>query len=105
MSLKTFKAEDAAYDKFKSICAREKIGVGDKLNEFITQYNQEHGDGNPVFTLDHYTDVNFLATPAFHRTLSAWESYLTKCDNKEYKQWVSQLENLLNLEHKVTSQR
>lgn len=105
MSLRTFKANDTAYEKFKSICARERTGVGDKINEFIEKYNKEHGDGNPIFTLDHYQDENFLATPAYHRPLHAWESYLKKCSDVHYKDWTTQLESLLNLERRMTRQR
>lgn len=95
--------EDA--EAFKDIARRERKKIKQLHKEIVEKYIKEHGDGNPVYTLEHFNDVNFLATPAFHRPLSAWHSYLTKCGDKEYKEWVTQLENLLNLEHKVTSQR
>ena len=99
------RVNEESYDRLLDILRKEKMQVGDWLQDQIDEYAKVHGDGNPVFTLDHYTDDNFLATPAYHRPLSAWESYLTKCSDIHYKQWTSQLEDLLNLERKVTKQR
>ena len=99
------RVNEESYDRLLDILRKEKMQVGDWLQDQIDEYAKVHGDGNPIFTLDHYTNDNFLATPAYHRPLSAWESYLTKCSDPHYKQWVSQLEDLLNLERKVTRQR
>jgi len=93
------------YEKLKDILRKERIDVGDWLVGTIEDYVKIHGDGNPVFTLDHYNDENFLATPAYHRPRLAWESYLTKCSDKHYKEWVTQLEFFMNLERKMTKQR
>jgi len=93
------------YEKLLDILRKERIGIGDWLQNQIEEYNKVHGDGNPVYTLDHYTDANFLATPAYHRPRLTWESYLIKCSDKEYKEWINQLELLLTLERKVTKQR
>jgi len=94
-----------SYEKLLDILRKEKIGIGDWLQNQIEEYNKVHGDGNPVFTLDHFNDENFLATPAYHRPLHVWKSFLTKCSDNEYKEWILQLESLLNLERKVTKLR
>ena len=94
-----------SYEKLLDILRKERIPVGDWLQTRIEEYNKVHGDGNPVFTLDHFNDENFLATPAYHRPLHVWKSFLTKCSDTEYKEWTLQLESLLNLERKVTRLR
>jgi len=94
-----------SYNKLLDVLRKERIAVGDWLQSQIEDYNKVHGDGNPVFTLDHFNDENFLATPAYHRPLQVWKSYLLKCSDNEYKEWASQLESLLNLERKITRQR
>ena len=100
------RVEKESYNTLLDILRKERMGVGDWLQSQIDEYNKVHGDGNPAFTLDQFTeDSNFLATPAFHRPIHAWQSFLTKCTDPEYKEWVAQLESLLHLESKVTRLR
>jgi len=94
-----------SYEKLKDILRKERKDIQDWLQDSIDDFIKKHGDGNPVFTLDHFNDENFLATPAYHRPLHVWKSYLTKCSDNEYKEWTSQLESLLNLERRITNQR
>ena len=100
-----FRYDEDRYESLKDIARKErrdiKVVIGDLLDDFI----KKHGDGNPSYTLDHYSDESFLATPAYHRPISVWDNYLTKCGEKEYKEWVSQLESLLTLERRVTNKR
>ncbi len=90
---------------FKDIARKERRKIKEIHKQLIEDYIKEHGDGNPSYTLDHFDDKNFLATPAYHRPLSVWESYLTKCSDKHYKQFTTHLESLLNLERRMTKQR
>lgn len=99
------RVNEESYTTLKQNLTRERLDIGDWLQDAIDEYNKIHGDGNPSYTLDHYVEDDFLATPAYHRPLSAWKSYLTKCSDLHYKQWVSQLESLLHLEKKVTRER
>jgi len=99
------RVNDESYNRLLDILRKEKIQVGDWLQNQIDDYAKVHGDGNPVFTLDHFNDENFLVTPAYHRPLHVWKTFLTKCSDSEYKEWVLQLESLLNLERKVTKLR
>ena len=95
-----------SYDTLLDILRKERMAVGDWLQGQIDEYVKVHGDGNPAFTLDQFVeDSNFLVTPAFHRPIHTWKSYLTKCTNSEYREWIAQLESLLSLESKVTKLR
>lgn len=99
------RVNENSYERLKDILRKERQDIQDWLQDSIDDYIKKHGDGNPMYTLDHYQDENFLATPAYHRPLHAWESYLKKCQDKEYKEWTNQLESLLNLERRMTKQR
>ena len=101
----TNKVNKEEFERLKINLLKERIGIGDWLNIVMEDYNKKHGDGNPAYTLDHFNNESFLVTPAYHRPLSVWKSFLLKCPDKEYKEWVSQLESLLSLERKVTNQR
>ena len=99
------RVEGESYEKLKDILRKDKKEIGDWLQDKIEDEIKVHGDGNPVYTLDHFNEDNFLATPAFHRPLSAWKSYLVKCSDTHYKDWYRRLDELLNLERKVTHER
>ena len=99
------RVDGESYEKLKDILRKDKKEIGDWLQDQIEDEIKVHGDGNPVYTLDHFNEDNFLATPAFHRPLSIWKSYVTKCSDTHYKEWINQLESLLNLERKVTHER
>lgn len=87
MGAKTFTAKDDLYAEFKSLCAKEGCGVGDKLNEFMAKFIQEHGDGNPTFTMDQFINApDFLATPALFRTPEDIAKYISKIKGtKQYE--------------------
>lgn len=110
MSLRTFKADDMAYEKFKSICARERTGVGEKLNEFIEKYNKEHGDGNPNYSLDAFDHEEMKAVPAVFRDRDSWQSYIENLGEKDLQelQWQIQTINSLTnnkINHGTTNVR
>jgi len=93
------------YEKLKDILRREGRSVGDWLVEKIYDDIKVHGDGNPSYTLDQFTDDSFLATPAFHRPKEAWKSYLIKCSNDEWTEFYNQLEMFHSLERQVINLR
>ncbi len=97
--------DEVVVDSFKDIARKERKSLKDLHLQVIEEYIKTHGDGNPNYSLDHFEHEGFLATPAYHRPLSAWESYLKKCSDKHYKEWTTQLESLLNLEKRITKQR
>ena len=95
--LRTFETKDESYKKFKEICTREGVKIGDKLNEFIIEYIKVHGEGNPVYPLDKWQDQKFKAFPAFmERMTTTWNPYLDKCDEKELKEIAEHAEAILN---------
>ena len=81
--LRTFETEEELYKKFKELCAREGIKVGDKLNKLIEEEVKVHGDGNPIFTLDKYADPDFKTTPAFGVNMTKWRDFISKCNPNE----------------------
>ena len=97
MSLKTFKVDDVTYEKFKSLCARERIGVGNKINEFIEKYNKEHGDGNPNYSLDLFDHEEMKAVPAVFRTRKDWADYIENIDEKDSQELVWQIQTIHSL--------
>jgi len=99
------RVEEESYKELLGILKKERLPVGDWLQGEIDSYVKVHGDGNPSYTLDHYDDIQFLATPAYHRPIKAWESYVTKCSDKHYKEWCSRLDELMNLESRITKTR
>lgn len=93
--------EEQSVEDFKDIARKERKKIKDLHKEIIDDYISKHKDGNPVFTLDHFSDANFLATPAYHRPILTWENYLTKCTKSEYTEFYQQLDKLLKLESKI----
>ena len=94
--LRTFETEEELYQKFKEICLREGVKVGDKLNEFLKEYIKVHGEGNPVHPLDKWQDEDFKSFPAFKERLTTkWIPYLEKCNEKELQEVAEQSEGIL----------
>lgn len=91
--LRTFEADEEAYDAFKVICDREKAHIGEKINEFIKKYVKEHGDGNPIFELDKwFGNSQMKAVPAVFRTLPEWQIWIDKiASDKEFREIESQI--------------
>ncbi len=93
MTLRTFETDSEKWDKFKALCAKEGIKLGEKLNEFIDKELKEHGDGNPAYTIDQFVEnPSMKAVPAFFRTPEDWEKYLYDLPAKELQDiiWQSQ---------------
>lgn len=89
-----------SYDSLKDILRKERIGIGNWLQNQIDEYIKVHSDGNPAFTLDQFSDPNFVACPAFYRDHLAWNMYLKKVDDKELekiKQQVIMIDKTLGL--------
>ncbi len=89
--LRTFRTDEELFNDFKMICLKERIDLGDKLNEFITDYVKVHKDGNPQYTIDQFEDPNFMACPAFYRDSEAWKSYLKQASTTELENVKSQI--------------
>lgn len=85
--LKTWVADEEDYKKFKIILAKESVGIGDKINEFIAEYIKMHGDGNPAFSLDQFIkNTEMKAVPAVFRTTEDWLNWLLQINDEEFLQ-------------------
>ena len=85
--MRSFEAEKEAYAMFKSILAKDGIDVGEKLNEFIKNFNRNYGDGNPAFTLDPFIkDAEMAAVPAVFRSTKDWLKWVLACDDEKFLQ-------------------
>lgn len=99
MVLRTFETEKELYQKFKALCAKEDVDIGDKINELIAKEVKEHGDGNPAYEITHwFNNPNMMAVPALFRNETDWSSYYQKIDEKQYNNMDLQL-NMINKVH------
>ena len=58
----------AVYEKGMDILRRENKSISEFMVDSMKKLIKEHGDGNPTFTLDHFTqNKEFQATPALFR--------------------------------------
>ena len=71
------------YEKIKELAYKERKTVSEIARESLEEYYKKHGDGNPVYTLDHFKDPNFIACPAFYRPREAWLSYMSQATPEE----------------------
>lgn len=79
-------------EEFKILAIREREPMQNIVSMLIKNYVNEHGDGNPVFKLDHWLqDGDFNICPAFFRPLDDWESYLKNCTEAERQRFKEQL--------------
>ncbi len=87
--MRSFEAEKDPYAEFKSICAKEGMDVGEKLNEFIKNFNRDYGDGNPVYQLDHWFDNDVMAAvPAVMRKKQDWVDWVLKINDENFLQQI-----------------
>ena len=89
--LKTFDADEDAYERFALLCRKERVKIGAKINELIKEYDKQHEDGNPQFTLEQFEDPNFIACPAFYRTGQDWKTWIQKQDGQEREKVKQQI--------------
>jgi hypothetical protein len=89
--LKTFDADEEAYEAFALLCRKERTKIGAKINELIKDCNKEHGDGNPQFTIEQFEDPDFLACPAFYRKAEDWSQYMLRQTPEELEKIKQQI--------------
>lgn len=93
--LATFSLSEAKHKKFKEICAREGVAMGDKIDEFMQKYIEVHGEGNPIYSLDKYADPDFKMTPAFFESLQTkWKPFFEKCSKDELQEIIDRGDGL-----------
>lgn len=89
VKLTTIKLPAELHKKLKELAAREGTDMTEIIVKEITEYVKVHGDGNPVYTLEHWKDPNFKAIPAFMTKIDDWYSYLEKCTPQEKEEIYS----------------
>ena len=76
--IKTFEADEETYKIFKSLLAKDGLGLGNKFNEFMENYIRIYGDGKGTSTLDQFVDnEEMMVTPAFFDSDEIWTKYIT----------------------------
>lgn len=83
-------------EKIDELAYKERITNSNIIIDALTEYLEKHGDGNPVFTLDQFSDPNFQECPAFFRDVKIWNKYLSKVNLKRCKEISTQAEIVLN---------
>ena len=81
--LVNFRWELGMYEELKMLALKERVSVKDLITNQLEDYIKKHKDGNPQFTLEQFSDKNFLACPAFYRDNAAWYSYCSKANPQE----------------------
>lgn len=74
--LTTFKLPEELHKKLKETAAREGRDMTEILVEKLEEYIKQHGEGNPVYKLEKWTDdPEFIAIPALmsnFETIKKW---------------------------------
>jgi len=89
--LTSFQIDKELWNDFKMLVLRESRPAGNLLVELIEKYVKEHKDGNPQFTIDQFKDPNFVACPAFFRSLSSWDYYFKRQSPEELEKFKNQI--------------
>ena len=89
--LVNFRMDEDKYNKLKMQALKEKITVKNLIAQQLEKYIKEHGDGNPQFTMDQFEDPNFIACPAFYRSLNTWDYYMSRASPEELQKLKNQI--------------
>ena len=64
----SYKPEDAKIvEEAKRLLTINGLNLSSFIMVCLKKYLTEHGDGNDSYTIDHFMDENFIATPALFR--------------------------------------
>ena len=68
------------HEKFEDIAFRERVALSIIIVDAIKEYVKKHGDGNPVYSLDQFTEsTDMKAVPAVFRDRYVWDIFLQEC--------------------------
>ena len=84
-------------EKIEEIAARERVNLSMVIVDALKEYVTKHGDGNPMYTLDHFQDPNFQGCPAVFRGATRWRKYYANITKETYHEMDSQLNVILNI--------
>lgn len=98
MKIKTFyvpEKEEEIIKLFEDLAWKERT-TGSKLCiEAIREYVKNHQNGNPVFTIDQFTESPELkAVPAFFKHITDWDKHMFDLSSKEIKSIMYQAQSI-----------
>jgi len=82
--------------KFEDLAYKERTSVSKLYCIAMQEYLKKHGDGNPAYTLDQFSDKSFKAVPAVFRDRQTWKNYYSKLDKKQYDEINWQFQMILS---------
>jgi len=69
------------HEKLEDIAYKERVALSVIIVAAIQEYVIKHGDGNPVYSLDHFTgSLDMKAVPAVFRDRGIWDKFLQECN-------------------------
>ena len=86
-----FRWELGMYEELKMLALKEHTTVKSLITRELEDYIKKHKDGNPQFKLDQFNDPNFVACPAFWRSLSNWDYYFKRQTPEELEKFKNQI--------------
>ena len=76
--------DEEVFKKVREIAFREGKDVSELTFEMYEKYIKEHGDGNPIYSLEKWTEnPEFMATPAFFSKADRIKAYFSKLTENE----------------------
>lgn len=87
-------------EKIEDIASKERVNLSNVIVDAMKEYVEKHGDGNPVYSLDHFQDPDFKICPAVFRNLAVWKKYYSEISKKVYHEMDSQLNMILTVHNK-----
>ena len=92
----SYKAEDAKIvEEAKRLLTINGLNLSSFIMVCLKKYLTEHGDGNDSYTIDHFMDTSFVATPALFRDKESILKFLL--DTYDSPTQFNRLQNQLNL--------
>lgn len=68
-------------EKIEDIAYRERVNVSAVVIDALKEYIIKHGSGNPVYTLDEFTDsFDMKSVPAVFKDRGIWDEFLQECN-------------------------
>jgi len=86
-----FRWELGMYEELKMLALKEHTTVKSLITRELEDYVKKHKDGNPQFTIDQFKDPDFVACPAFFRSLSTWDYYFKRQSPEELEKFKNQI--------------
>ena len=88
-------------EKIEDIAHRERVNVSNVIVDALKEYLIKHGSGNPVYSLDEFTDsFDMKSVPAVFKDRGIWDRYLKECNEKIRQEVLWQVQTIKALAEK-----